>query len=210
MVLDRYRSSADWILDPLARRLQRLSPNFITFISLALSGVVVLLYYFSDTWDDAFLVLAAVMVLLSSLFDALDGMVARITGKACKKGDLCDHVCDRYADILLVGGLFLTGRADILLVLLALTGVFMTSYMGTQAQALGATRNYGGLLGRADRLVILVLVLIVQYFLVLGDMETILWELSLIEWMLISFAVLGHITALSRTLAIAKDLDKEC
>lgn len=210
MVLDRYRSSADRILDPLAMRLKKLSPNLITFISLALSGVVVLLYYFSDEHHEAFLVAAAFMVLVSSLFDALDGKVARLTGKECKKGDLCDHVCDRYADMLLVGGLFLTGYADILLVLLALTGVFMTSYMGTQAQALGAKRNYGGLLGRADRLVILVLVLIAQYFLVLGDMEELFLDLSLIEWMLVTFAVLGHITALTRVMAIARELDKEC
>ena len=33
----------------------------------------------------------------------------------------------------------------------ALTGVLMSSYLGTQAQAVGVGRYYGGILGRADR-----------------------------------------------------------
>ncbi len=33
----------------------------------------------------------------------------------------------------------------------ALTGVLMASYLGTQAQAVGVGRYYGGLLGRSDR-----------------------------------------------------------
>ena len=36
-----------------------------------------------------------------------------------------------------------------------MTGVLMSSYLGTQAQAVGLKRNYGGILGRADRLVLL-------------------------------------------------------
>ena len=40
----------------------------------------------------------------------------------------------------------------------AIIGVLMLSYMGTQAQAVGAGREYAGLLGRADRLIVLMLV----------------------------------------------------
>ena len=40
----------------------------------------------------------------------------------------------------------------------------MLSYMGTQAQAVGAGREYAGLLGRADRLIVLMLVPIIHYF----------------------------------------------
>ena len=36
--------------------------------------------------------------------------------------------------------------------------------MGTQAQAVGAGREYAGLLGRADRLVVLAIVPVIQYF----------------------------------------------
>ena len=208
MVLDKYRSSADKILDPIARRCGRLSANVLTLLSLLFSMLTVVFYYLCDEIDEIFLLVAGLSVLIGSLFDALDGKVARLTNKSSKRGDLYDHVSDRYADIFLIGGLFLTGFADVLLVFLAVTGVFMTSYMGTQAQALSAKRDYGGLLGRADRLVILMAVLAFQYvFVVVGIGD--IWEFSLMEWMLVGFAVLGHTTALSRFRATAKELSKE-
>ena len=208
MVLDKYRSSADKILDPIARRCGRLSANVLTLLSLLFSMITVVFYYLCDEIDEIFLLVAGLSVLIGSLFDALDGKVARLTNKSSKRGDLFDHVSDRYADIFLIGGLFLTGFADVLLVFLAVTGVFMTSYMGTQAQALSAKRDYGGLLGRADRLVILMAVLAFQYvFVVVGIGD--IWKFSLMEWMLVGFAVLGHTTALSRFRATAKELSKE-
>src|SRR2546430_14514327 len=47
--------------------------------------------------------------------------------------------------------------------MLALLGVLLTSYMGTQAQAVGQGRAYGGILGRADRLVLLFLGGLIQW-----------------------------------------------
>ena len=41
----------------------------------------------------------------SSLFDALDGKVARITDSSSARGDLLDHVFDRYSDIFILGGI---------------------------------------------------------------------------------------------------------
>jgi len=208
MVLDKYRSSADRFLDPLARRCGSISANALTLCSLLFSMVTVVLYYLSDVVDETLLLVAALTVFISSLLDALDGKVARIANQSSKKGDLYDHVGDRYADIFLIGGLFLTSHANIFLVFFAVTGVFMTSYMGTQAQALSAKRDYGGLLGRADRLVILIGALIAQYAFVVLDIGDI-WEFSILEWMLILFAVLGHATALSRARSTARTLDEE-
>jgi CDP-diacylglycerol--glycerol-3-phosphate 3-phosphatidyltransferase/archaetidylinositol phosphate synthase len=39
----------------------------------------------------------------------------------------------------------------------AVVGTLLTSYLGVQAQAVGVGRYYGGILGRADRLVIIML-----------------------------------------------------
>ena len=73
---------------------------------------------------------------------------------------------------------------------LGLTGVLMSSYMGTQAQAVGVGRFYGGLLGRADRLVLLIVVCIVSLF-----VPAQLLGLSLFAWLLLIFGILGHVTA---------------
>ncbi|MFI5414218.1 MAG: CDP-alcohol phosphatidyltransferase family protein, partial [Candidatus Lutacidiplasmatales archaeon] len=71
------------------------------------------------------------------------------------RGDFLDHVFDRYADVAIVAGLAASGFAYVPLGLFALVSLLLTSYMGTQAQAVGQGRLYAGLLGRADRLLIL-------------------------------------------------------
>ena len=101
--------------------------------------------------------LASALVITSGFFDALDGKVARLTGRTSKRGDLLDHILDRYSDVVMIGAIAVSAWCNPYIGLLALTGVLLTSYMGTQAQAVGAGRLYSGLLGRADRLVLLCL-----------------------------------------------------
>lgn len=75
---------------------------------------------------------------------------------------MLDHTFDRYSDIALITGFAFSLYGNIYIGILALGGVFMTSYLGTQAQALGLKRNYGGVLGRADRLVLMLVILIIE------------------------------------------------
>ena len=81
----------------------------------------------------------------------MDGALARAQGHDSAAGDVLDHVLDRYADILIIAGLA-AGIKAYALGFLAVTGVLMTSYLGTQTQAVGLDRVYAGVLGRADRL----------------------------------------------------------
>jgi archaetidylinositol phosphate synthase len=78
-------------------------------------------------------------------------------------GDLLDHVLDRYADVLVVAGLTV-GVGRYALWFAAVTGVLLMSYLGTQIQAVGLGRAYGGALGRADRLALVGLVAGVSAF----------------------------------------------
>jgi archaetidylinositol phosphate synthase len=131
-------------------------------------------------------------VLLNGVLDVLDGSLARELGTTSEAGDLLDHVIDRYADIALIVGLA-AGVEEYALGLAAVTGVLMTSYLGTQAQAVGLDRVYGGLLGRADRLA-LVGTVGVATALAPDPVR----GLTLVGWLLVVFAVLGHLTALQR------------
>ncbi len=147
------------------------------------------------------LTLAFVALVLSSLFDALDGKVARLTGVASPRGDFLDHVFDRYADIFILVGLFFSIYARQPIVLFGLLGVLLTSYLGTQAQAVGIGRLYGGILGRADRLVVLLAVILLHLFL---DPRATLFlgvgalSFTMMEWALLLFAFLGNYTAIQR------------
>jgi archaetidylinositol phosphate synthase len=142
----------------------------------------------------------AFCVFLNGSLDVLDGELARRLGTASAFGDLLDHVLDRYADIAVIAGLA-AGVGAYALGLAAVTGVLMTSYLGTQAQAVGLDRVYGGLVGRADRLVLVAVTATVAAF--LPDR---LYGLTMVGWLLVFFAVVGHLTALQRFYHALRDL----
>jgi phosphatidylglycerophosphate synthase len=163
VVADDYRDFGTKILNPLAKRMP-IGPMGISFLSLLTAIGAGYSFYMSDLENTNWLLVGALMIFLTAVLDALDGMVARIREISSRRGDLIDHTLDRVADIIIVGGIALGPLVEITVGFAAIIGILMLSYMGTQAQAVGAGREYAGLLGRADRLVVLMMVPIVQYF----------------------------------------------
>jgi len=113
---------------------------------------------------------------------------------------MLDHVLDRYADIAVIAGVA-AGADAYALGLLAVTGVLMTSYLGTQIQAVGLGRQYGGLLGRADRLALVGVAGVVVY--VAPEIA----GFGVLTLLLALFAVVGHLTALQRFWGAWRDLE---
>ena len=163
VVADDYRDFGTKILNPLAK-IMPIGPMGISFLSLLTAIGAGYSFYMADLENTNWLLIGALMVFLTAVLDALDGMVARIRAISSRRGDLIDHTLDRVADIIIVGGIALGPLVEITVGFAAIIGILMLSYMGTQAQAVGAGREYAGLLGRADRLVVLVMVPIIQYF----------------------------------------------
>lgn len=178
--------------------------SWIAFALAILAGVAIFL---SPSMWQLLLPISAVLVIVSGLFDALDGKVARLTGKESRRGDLLDHVLDRYADVIMVGAVAVSAWCDPYLGMLAIIGMLMTSYMGTQCQAIGAGRLYSGLLGRADRVVLLTIAPLLQMVFILfseGRVDLGPVSLSAFELVMIWFALVGNITAVQRALRIWK------
>ncbi|MEF8915525.1 CDP-alcohol phosphatidyltransferase family protein [Natronomonas sp.] len=200
MTLDKFRHVADRLLEPFVTAADRvgLTPNGVSIIAFGFAvlagGSYALAGHALGPIEPTPLLYAAGagFVLLNGWMDLLDGSLARRQGVASKAGDLLDHVLDRYADIVIIAGLA-AGTTQYLLGLLAITGVLMTSYLGTQAQAVGLDRVYGGLVGRADRLAIIGIVTLVA-----GFYTSAIYGLTLAGWLLVFFAVVGHFTALQR------------
>jgi archaetidylinositol phosphate synthase len=211
MVLDAKRSSVDFALTPVAKKLINVNPNMISWAGLILAFVSGLLLYLSYQ-NDILLIIGAIMVIVSGYFDALDGKVAKLAGKASNKGDYLDHVFDRYADVFMIGGVAVSAWCNPYLGMAALIGVLLTSYMGTQAQAIGAPRLYAGLLGRADRVVLSTLFPLIQFvgiWLGYPFIEVAGLQISWLEIMMIYFAVVGNITAIQRGIITWKNLNKQ-
>ena len=131
------------------------------------------------------------------MFDAIDGKVAKLTNKATARGDFLDHALDRYADVFIIGALALSPWCRPPIGLLAIIGVLLTSYMGTQAQAIGYKRDYSGLLGRADRLALLIIFPFIQHIALHSALQ-LPWNITILELVLMYFAIVGNITAIQR------------
>ncbi len=210
MVLDGQRARVDFALTPVAKKLINVNPNTISWIGLILALLSGVFLYYSFE-KDIFLLIGALVVIVSGYFDALDGKIAKLSGKASKKGDYLDHVFDRYADMFMIGGVAISGWCNPYLGMLALVGVLLTSYMGTQAQAVGAPRLYAGLLGRADRVVLSTLFPIIQFVagtLGYAYLDIAGFSVSWLEIMIIWFAVVGNLTAIQRAIITWRNMSK--
>ena len=200
MVLDKKRDSVDPLLSDISKLFIKVNPDVITWIALLFALVSGIFFYYSTVEKELinyYLFFAAFFVFLNGLFDAVDGKVAKLTNKVSLRGDFLDHALDRFADVFMVGGLALSSWCRPSIGLLAVIGMLLTSYMGTQSQAIGHKRDYSGLLGRADRLVLLMIFPIVQHI-ALRYSIVLPWNTTILEWVLIYFAVVGNLTAVQR------------
>ncbi len=189
MTLDQYRSHAKVYFDPLvsvAIKL-RMNANFFTLAALIASAAAGVLFYARmELWG-------IIAVALNAFCDGMDGAVARAMKTQSLRGDFLDHAVDRYADIFIITGIFAGGLVPWQIGVFALTGVLMSSYLGTQAQAVGVGRYYGGILGRADRLVLILVFGVIGLFVPIT-----VYGLTWLGWLLLMFGVFGHITAFQR------------
>ncbi|MFC4356465.1 CDP-alcohol phosphatidyltransferase family protein [Halobium salinum] len=207
MTLDQFRPLADRLLDPFVGAADSvgLTPDGVSVIAFGFAVAAGVAFAIADP---LYYALGALFVFLNGWLDLLDGALARRQNVASDGGDLLDHVLDRYADIAVIVGLALgiSENGGLVLGLAAVTGVLMTSYLGTQIQAVGLGRQYGGLLGRADRLALIGIAgvaaaVVPSPFISVGPLN-----LGIVGLLLVLFAVVGHITALQRFWGAWSDL----
>ncbi|MDQ2053756.1 MULTISPECIES: CDP-alcohol phosphatidyltransferase family protein [Halobellus] len=205
MTLDQYRDLADRLLAPFVAAADRLglSPDGVSVVAFGFAVAAGGAFYLATPLWYA---LGALFVFANGWLDLVDGALARAQGVSSEGGDLLDHVLDRYADIAMLVGLA-AGIDGYALGLAAVTGVLMTSYLGTQIQAVGLGREYGGLVGRADRLALIgVAAVVAAVSLALAAVPVRVVGLSVVGWLLVFFAVVGHLTALQRFWGAWSDL----
>ncbi|MFB6221304.1 MAG: CDP-alcohol phosphatidyltransferase family protein [Halolamina sp.] len=206
MTLDRFRPVADRALVPFVDLSERLglTPDGISIIAFGFAVAAGGAFFAAGEGAASriWFLVAAVFVFCNGWLDLVDGALARSLGTDSVAGDLLDHVLDRYADVIIIAGLA-AGADAYALGLLAVTGVLLTSYLGTQIQAVGLGREYGGLLGRADRLALVGVVGVVA-FIAPGELVR---GYTAVELLLALFAIVGHITALQRFWGAWSDLE---
>lgn len=92
------------ISGPLTRQLLRtgLSPHVATLLAFATTLLASGLIAVGDRWAMA---AGGLGVLLGSALDGVDGELARVSGRASRRGAALDTLLDRYADLVVVVGL---------------------------------------------------------------------------------------------------------
>ena len=133
-----------------------ITPNMLTLFGLVLNaGVAYLL-------ATGHLVAGGLALVGASLFDMLDGALAKITNRVSDFGAFLDSVVDRYSEALVLFGLLFyyyqkpasQGFMEVVLIYVILVGSTMISYARARAGAL-KIRNEVGLMARPERIVIL-------------------------------------------------------
>ncbi len=153
-------------LDAVGRVLARwhVSPNAVTYLGLLLTvGVAVLAGMGEMRW-------AGLAYILAALGDALDGTLARISGKGSRFGAFLDSTIDRFEESIVFLGLSIHyaqvgGVVEIPLILVATIGSLMVSYTRARSEAIGVACKVG-FMGRVPRVAVMIVGLLLDQVLV--------------------------------------------
>jgi CDP-diacylglycerol--glycerol-3-phosphate 3-phosphatidyltransferase len=168
------------------------TPDQVTIIGLAANFVAA----FFIARQSVSYQTAALLIWAAGFFDALDGSVARASGRVTMFGNFFDSVIDRYSDCAIYFGImarFLLSENPgyALLAALALIGSFAVSYVRAKAESLGLKCEVG-LMPRSARIILLgAAFLVSQPF-----------------WGLVIVAALSHLTVLQRVVYVHKTISK--
>jgi len=177
---------------------RRVHPDWLTGAALVLSvgGGVCLYLAPQHLW---LLALVPVVAVVRTALNALDGLVAKSTGLARPWGDVLNELSDRFADVALLGGLALAAPTSLLLGAGAITMMLLSSYLAILSKAAGGRRQYMGPMGKADRMIVLILGSILGFFLPLD------WVYNGMLWVVLVGCL---VTLIRRTQATYADLER--
>jgi len=165
-LIDIRRKLAHRITDPIVGTLSKsgITPNTLTLINLALN--IAAAYIIATSY----FLLGGVLVLVSGLFDLLDGALARFTKQSTKFGAILDSTVDRISEAAILCGLLIWyipqgANFEIVLIFVVLIGSFLVSYIRARAEGLGWQCQVG-LFSRAERVIVLAIGLLVNQILI--------------------------------------------
>ena len=189
------RSLASRSVTGLART--RVTPNALTAAGVTLCLAAAVLVPFEYRNHLLYYWLGALVFVVGSVLDILDGALARAGGKSTPFGAFLDSTTDRVGEgamLAAIGYVFARSGNDVaaLFTVLAVAGSFLVPYVRAKAETLGL-RGDVGLGSRAERVVV------ITAGLVLAPWGALQWAIYLI-------AVISWITVVQRVLHVRKQL----
>jgi len=189
-MLNKYRSNVKGYLEIIVKPLAKmgLTPNQLTLIGLLISLTGA--YFFAHGSQQ----IAALVLLFGSLVDALDGTLARLTGKSSRFGAFLDSTFDRISDGAVLFGIACGRLVKWEIAAIALIGSYLVSYERCRAELAGSGTLAVGIAERAERLLIIIITALFKR----------------VDIGVYTVAVLAWITTFQRLWEAKKEFWKEC
>ena len=137
----------------------RVTPNQLTAAGVTLCAAGGVLVYFEYRDELLFYWLGALVFVVGSILDILDGALARAGGKQTPFGAFIDSTTDRASEAFMLGSVglvFMRHEHELALALTiaAIAGSFLVSYTRARAEALNLKGDVG-IGSRAERVVVI-------------------------------------------------------
>jgi CDP-diacylglycerol---glycerol-3-phosphate 3-phosphatidyltransferase len=169
----------------------RVSPNTLTAAGVTLCIVAAVLVPFESRNAILFYWLGAVVFVVGSVRDILDGALARAGGRSTPFGAFLDSTTDRVGEgamLAAIGLVFARAGNDVAVVftIAGVAGSFLVPYVRAKAEALGL-RGDVGLGSRAERVVVITAGLV---FAPWGGLQWAIYLLAATSWLTVGQRVL--------------------
>lgn len=172
-------------------------PHVVTAFGFFFSVITAWLFW------KGYMFLGGITLILSGACDVLDGRLARNTNRTSRFGAVLDSTVDRYSEIFVFMGLaaFFHSASMSAIIILAMAGSLLTSYVRARAEGLGLECKIG-LMQRPERVTFIAVGAIIGalFDLVFGTQQ------PLLKLAILGIAVLGNITVIQRVLHVREQL----
>ncbi|HVD43466.1 MAG TPA: CDP-alcohol phosphatidyltransferase family protein [Gaiellaceae bacterium] len=173
----------------------RITPNALTTAGVSLCLAAAVLVYFEDHDELLFYWLGALVFVVGSILDILDGALARAGGKTTPFGSFLDSTTDRVGEGAMLGAIALIfsrqgNEVALGAAIAAIAGSFLVSYTRAKAETLGL-RGDVGFGSRAERVVVITAGLVLAPW---GVLPWAIYLLTVTAWLTVLQRIL-HVRA---------------
>jgi CDP-diacylglycerol--glycerol-3-phosphate 3-phosphatidyltransferase len=177
----------------------RVTPNALTTAGVSLCLAAAVIVYFESHDKFLFYWVGALVFVVGSILDILDGALARAGGKTTPFGSFLDSTTDRVGEGAMLGAIALIfarhgNEVALGATIAAIAGSFLVSYTRAKAEALGL-RGDVGFGSRAERVVAITAGLVLAPW-------------GLLQWAIYLLTATAWLTVLQRILFVRKQLSE--
>jgi CDP-diacylglycerol---glycerol-3-phosphate 3-phosphatidyltransferase len=177
----------------------RVTPNALTTAGVSLCLAAAVIVYFESHDKFLFYWVGALVFVVGSILDILDGALARAGGKTTPFGSFLDSTTDRVGEGAMLGAIALIfarngNEVALAATIAAIAGSFLVSYTRAKAEALGL-RGDVGFGSRAERVVAITAGLVLAPW-------------GVLQWAIYLLTATAWLTVLQRILFVRRQLSE--